>query len=214
MVAFKINNMCRILIRFLFCIMIFSCGDNRSESEPKENEFSAKKLNKATRFKKYISKFKLLKFPFEVNTDCYSPEESDYCKFDKINDSQFIFEPEINIAIGLLPDTSNFYAVIYATPTVCYLPILAIYSKKGKLIDKESIGNGCGSDCGYTCSDKLIINSLSNITIKNVIEMYECDSLGEETPGSWKKMIEIKKCSVDNYGKIKSKVTSTKETKE
>lgn len=188
-------------------IVLSSCSNNKSETIGNTNS-----LDTLVMFKQFIAKFKPLKYPFLASTDCYYPD-SNGIKFDPANDSIFIYDSEHNLPVGLLPDTANFYPVIYAAPTVCYLLILATYSKDGKLISQEQISNGCGSDCGYTCSDNLTINSLQDITIVNNIEFFECDSAANETPGTWQKIIEIKKCSVDKNGKIKSGVSTSKETK-
>lgn len=192
---------------FVISIVFSSCSNNKSETIGNTNS-----PDTLVMFKQFIAKFNPLKYPFVASTDCYYPD-SNGVKFDPANDSIFIESSALNIPVGLLPDTADFYPVIYAAPTVCYLLILATYSKDGRLISEEQVSNGCGSDCGYTCSDDLTINSLQDITIVNNIEFFECDSAANETPGTWQKIIEIKKCSVDKNGNIKSEVSTTKETK-
>ena len=96
------------------------------------------------------------------------------------NDSIFIKYLGPAVAIGLLPDTSKYYPVVYCTAAACYLPTLAVFSKNGFLISEAQISNGCGSDCGYNCSDSLFINSISDIKLKLSQEFYSCDSIARE----------------------------------
>lgn len=202
---------------FLLCLTFafISCDDDH-ETKGKSvivQNVSASSQDIAIKFKRFISKFRLISLPYTINTDCFSPSKSLYRTFNSQNDSLFIKETNHNIALGLLPDTSNFFAVIYCAPATCYIPTLATYSKNGQLLSEEQIGNGCGADCGYTCFDYVKINSLEDIVLVNSIEMFECDSLAQETPGTWEKTVEIKRISLNNKGKITASVSQTKETR-
>ena len=115
------------------------------------------------------------------------------------------------MSIGMLPDTSQYYVLVYAGVASCYIPMLDVYSKEGRLISKEQISNGCGGDCGYKCEDVLVITSINDIEETFTEESYTCDSLGKETPGTWEKTVDVNKFSVNKLGKISKTVSHTAE---
>lgn len=147
-----------------------------------------------------------------TSTSCYEPDSSISRKLDDGYDSLFIKYFGGNITVGMFPDTSNFIALIYCAAAECYMPILTVYSKDGKVLSEEQISTGCGMGCGYVCSDTLVINSMTDIKLTNIVESYTCDSLGNETKGTWKRTIDITKFSINKFGLIE-KIISHKSQK-
>jgi hypothetical protein len=117
-------------------------------------------------------------------------------------DSIFIGYIGPGVTVGMLPDTSEFYAIIYCTAAACYMPVLAVYSKNGTLIDKKEISKGCGAGAGYICSEVLKIKSLNDITVVYTQESFDVDNFGNEVKGTNKKEIDTYKYSIEKEGTI------------
>jgi hypothetical protein len=200
------------LFFFLVVTLIISCGHPFIN---KQEKIKLESYNSDTLIllKKFKNKFKILTLPFCANTSCYEPDSASSLRLYPPDDSLFAKYSEVAVTIGLLPDTTNFYAFIFCRAAECYLPILLVISKDGKRLNEEPISNGCGADCGYKCSDSLVIKSMSDIVLTNITESYECDSLGNETPGTWEKKVDVSMFSIDKYGKIKKTNSHTSERK-
>ena len=125
------------------------------------------------------------------------------------NDSSFIGFTGPAITIGLLPDTSNYYSVIYCISAGCYLPTLAVFNKKGTRISKSQIANSCGAGQGYYCSDSLIIDENISITHIQVEANFSYDQTGLKIPESEQRKTLIEHFIIDNSGQI---IKRTEET--
>ena len=121
------------------------------------------------------------------------------------NDSTFINYSGPAVTIGMLPDTSRFYTVIYCTAAACYMPVLTVFSKKGDVISRKEISKGCGSDVGYMCSENLEIKSQSKIIVTRTEESFKYDVSNKEILGSRKKVVNIYTYSIGKNGAIKVK---------
>lgn len=165
---------------------------------------------KSTKFEKFISKFKKLSFPFKVNTSCYSPDSLLNIPLEMDNDSTFLNYSGPAITMGVLPDTSRFYAVIYCTAAACYLPVLAVFSKDGNVISRKEISSGCGSDVGYVCSEILEIKSQNKITVKRMEETFKNDEPSKGIHRSIEKTIHTYTYTITKNGmiKVKHKITT------
>lgn len=145
-------------------------------------------------FRKFLSKFKMLSYPFNANTSCYDPDTSISQALDMDNDSIFLDFCGPAMSIGILPDTLCFYTLLWCSAGNCYLPTLTTYTKNGKIISSSFVANGCGSGEGYYCSDTLIVCSLHNIM---TVFTEEYDSAGLR-----KKNVTTKNFSVGKNGVI------------
>ncbi len=137
-------------------------------------------------FKGFIAKFKILTLPFNMNTSCYAPDSSFNTRLNMKNDSVFIDYVGPAISIGILPDTSRFYKLIYCTAAACYTPVLAVFSKDGKVISRELISEGCGSEPGYSCKEELRVESSGKVVVEKTEESFKVDARDQEIPGSRK----------------------------
>lgn len=195
-----------LIVYILVLVLLSSCGQDSSNkliaSQSKQTNSDT-----LTHFKHFLDKFKMLSLPFIANTSCYEPDKNLSVKFDLDNNSLFVKSP--GVSVGMFSDTTSYYALIYCGEAACYMPILAVFSKEGKQLSEEEISHGCGSDCGYSCLDSLIINSMSDMTLMYIKESYTCDSVGKETPGTWEKTVDISKYSINKLGKIKKTSTHT-----
>ena len=149
----------------------------------------------------------MLPLPFIASMGCYEPDKNLSVELDLGNDSLFVQSP--GVSVGMFPDTTSFYALIYCGEAACYMPMLGVFSKEGKKLGEEQISNGCGADCGYTCSDSLVVKSMNDITVTFIQESYTCDSLSKETPGTWERTVDVSRYSVNNLGRIKKTSTHT-----
>jgi hypothetical protein len=132
-------------INFILIVLfigLISCNSLRNPPESKRQ----------IAFHKFIKKLKILPAPFfleagEINRSVYSQVEVEDTLFMK-DGSSFYY--------GLLPDTSNFFAVIMLSVSDSYIPILTTFDKTGKKIDSQSLQIyecGSGPSEGY-CSSK------------------------------------------------------------
>ena len=136
------------------------------------------------------------------STGCYEPDSTTSVSLDIETDSVYIKYVGPAITIGMLPDTARFYVVIYCTAAACYMPVLAVYTKNGLLIDKKEISMGCGAGVGYTCSEVLCINSLNDISVVYTQEFFEVDSFGNMVIGTNKKKRDNYIYSIGDEGSI------------
>ena len=194
----------KFIFYFLVAIIFISCGQSNTD-----NIFSQSKHDNSDtliKFRRFIKKFKPLQLPLTASTSCYNPDTT-YCfNLDMDNDSLFVGNI-MGMSIGIFPDTTLFYALVYCGAAECYMPMLAVYSKDGKRISNESIANGCGCGLGYICSDSLVIKSMTDITQFFNEEVVEIDSTGKEIESTRKKTIDINKFDIDNTGKINKRTT-------
>ena len=194
------NNLILIILGVIFFYSP-SCGSEIQIN--KRQTVSVNDIDTSIQFKNFISKFKIISYPFSANTECFEPDYSYSVPLVMENDSIFIEYSGPAISVGLLPDTLDYYAVIYCTAAACYLPILSVYSKSGKLLSKERISNGCGSDIGYECSESFTVYSLEKIVNTYIQQSYSYNESGDEIKGTRKKTIDTITFSIDANGIIK-----------
>jgi hypothetical protein len=196
------NKLSLSMVSILFICFLSNCsGAPNGFFEENSNSRSNDTIT-LRKFSGFISKFKLLSYPFTANTTCYNQDTVLSVSLDTDNDSLFTRYAGPGITVGMLPDTSKFYAVIYCTAAACYIPTLAVYSKNGKLLSKKEISKGCGAGMGYVCSETLTIKSVKDIICSNVEELFNCDSSGKEILGTRKKTIDTSKYSIGENGMI------------
>lgn len=189
----------------LFCLVLYFFMINAKEllsQSIKRSQFEDS--NRTDRFKKFISKFKLLSHPVVLNTGCYEANDSLNSRLDMSNDSIFLDYVGPAVTVGILSDTTRFYAVIYCIAAACYLPQLTVYTKEGRIISTRSISSGCGSDLGYSCSEFLEIESIHKIILKRREERYKYNDSTAIVPGSLKVSIHNYIFSITRSGYIRA----------
>lgn len=183
--------------------MFFSCKNSNVENQQLYQSNN-------TTFRHYLKKFKPVELPFTY-TDNYAGKSVDMDQLfsldNKSNDTLFLksdYLEEIK-CLGMLPDTSEFFALIYLYPAEDYYPQIVTYDKKGTIIDEASLlAVGCGSDCGLSsCSQIAMINkNLSIFCADTLIWEHMCDSLGQVIPNSSQIWINTKSGQISNKGKL------------
>jgi hypothetical protein len=192
--------------RFIILSIILSLALCQQYRQSNASDYSSNKYA----FKDFIRKFGILQIPIAFNTTCFEPDITSSNELDMDNDSTFIGYVGPSITIGLLPDTTNFYAIIYCTAAACYIPTLAVFSKKGERLSIEPISHGCGSDVGYRCTDSLFINSITDIKSKMIEEEYKIDKDGNPILNTMIQTITIDEFSINKVGLIiKKQKTAT-----
>ena len=180
-------------IFFLVIVGLFSCSTGILK-------------NKQTKdFRFTLNKFKVIDDSFEINSQCIFPEKDikEAKRIDTENDCDFFKTKEsMPVSIGMLPDTSNYYILIYGQAAACYIPQLAVFSKKGKLVDEHPIFYGGGAGCGYRWTSSVQLKSKNKLISKYYEERYECDSLSNPMAGTWNKYEDIYSYSISSKGKI------------
>jgi len=203
---------------FSICISVFlltifvACSTKPSQSEKIDSTNSAKttvtESNPA--FLIFIKKFKFLPLPLTIKTLDIAADS-----FQKLNAKDNVFikseYPDEIYAYGILPDTADFYKIIWLQPAEIEVPVLTTFSKTGKKISEKylSVG-GCGSDCGFSCAEFITIGQDLTIFSRDSITSSDCDTAGNLKPNTTKKYIRFEKGSVLKSGKIKMSKISEK----
>ena len=113
------------------------------------------------------------------------------------------FSQEYSLSLNQVPSNGNYIALITLAATECYLPILTTYDNNGEKIDEKKLSLGyCGSDCGYDCSEFMIINEDYTIYVSDTISSSECDSLGQIIPNTTENYVIYKEGELLKNGRI------------
>lgn len=180
---------------FLFLIfIIIACNQNENRLDNQQQDPDVRKL---------ISKLKPIKLPFIYEF----PSEVNYSKLyrpDEKNDSAFL--PKFVHVFGYLPDTSNFFGIVYLYPADKIIVILRTFNKKGKLIIEKSLDVStprCGPACGIeSCYGQVTISKNMDLKFIENINYLECDSLDDEIPGTESVLTNIQEGKIMKNGKI------------
>ncbi|NBW38613.1 MAG: hypothetical protein EBR30_27060 [Cytophagia bacterium] len=104
---------------------------------------------------------------------------------------------------GQISTNGNYSAIITFGLADCLIPELITFDRNGKQIDRKSIAIGyCGSDCGYSCSEFMMIDKEFILYTSDTIQSYECDSLRKETPRTAEHYVIYKKGKLKSDGQI------------
>jgi len=163
-----------------------------------------KDLNKADYIRNFISKVGFVKLPYSHNLNL-DKEEYKYLIDYKSNDTLF-FKSPINQIIGVLPDTLNYFGILYYAVGDDLYPCLITFNKNGEKIDDQKISNGlcagCGCECD-SCSDITTVTKDLKISSHLFLKSTDCDSIGNKIPSNTKCMLSIVDGFVNSAGKIK-----------
>ncbi|MFZ4413932.1 MAG: hypothetical protein ACOYOV_12685 [Bacteroidales bacterium] len=113
------------------------------------------------------------------------------------------FNEDYSYAYGQFTTNGDFIATITLSAADCYLPVITTYKPNGLIIDKQTIAiGGCGSDCGFNCEEYMILKRDYSFYTSDTISVYDCDSLGNEIPGTYEYYVSYKKGKLLTDGKI------------
>ena len=194
------------LFKLLFWIILIihfgiisGCKSNSSSQKERDSIIIIEKPN--TEFIAFLKKFKPLTLPVEIKT-----LDINFEAFTKLNNKDNVFiksqYPDEIYTYGILPDTSEYYKIIWLAPLEYQVPVLTTFTKTGKKISEEYLGvNGCGSDCCFKCKEYIRINKDFTIFSADSIKSCECDSSGPKE-NTTKKHIRYKTGKILKDGKI------------
>lgn len=154
-----------------FAGILFSCG-----SATKQREFT-----KAHYIRAFVEKVGYIDMPYSHNLNL-DKEDYRYLIDYKSLDTLF-FDVCDNQIIGVLSDTSNYFAVLYYRIGDDLYPSLMTFNKSGERIDDKKICYGfcAGCDCECdSCADVTTISKDLKINMTYYIEATECDSIGNK----------------------------------
>ena len=161
----------RLLIILIFIGLISCNSSKQTVKEPQEI--------KLEQIRKVIQKTGFVTLPLIFDANIDNSLKSNYKVDFKSNDS-LIFESDIWNIIGLLPDTTDYFAFLFHTVGDMLYPTIMTIDKKGNKIDRQII---CAAGCaGHTmlevssCYDSVWIhNDLKIKSISKVIGTVETD---------------------------------------
>ncbi len=144
-----------------------------------------KELSKADLMKAFVEKVGYVELPYthDLNLD---EENYQYLIDSKSTDTLFFNSYDKQI-IGVLPNTSGFYAILYYSVGDDLYPSLKTFSKNGELIDSKEICYGLCAGCICECDSCSDITSISRdlrIAMSFYVKATECDSTGEQISGT------------------------------
>ena len=192
----------RILATFFVMGLVLSCktsSDNSSDLKAETDTVDQSFIEVNDEFDLYLKNFERTDLPIIVKAceqGVNGLKEFDGKKSAKYNDNY-------SYAFRQIPANGTFIATVTLGVADCYLPVLTTYKLTGEKIDSKTISIGyCRSDCGYTCSEFMRIDSEYNIYVSDSVKTYECDSLGHETPGTKEEYVIYKKGRLLTTGEI------------
>lgn len=113
----------------------------------------------------------------------------------------YVNEP--SLAYCIFKTNGDYVAAITLGSADCLVPILTTYNLDGEKIDEKKIMVGrCGSDCGYTCEEFMILKPDFSIYTSDTISSFACDSLGNAIPETTKRYVIYRKGKLLKTGKI------------
>ena len=190
----------------LTIIFLYSCDSNKTSSTQTDKEIQDSLNNNYSgflqvndEFTTYLDFFKKGELPISMK-GCLMTSDGlkkfDGKKFSKYNsDNSYAFRQ--------MPTNGNYLATITLGLADCFLPVLTTYKLTGEIIDKKTIAiGGCGSDCGFTCEEFMIIDTDYSIYTSDTISTYDCDSLGNEIPGTYEYYVAYRRGKLTENGKI------------
>jgi hypothetical protein len=188
------------LLHFTVCaglLAMVACTSGSTQQSAANNPTNAT-------FQQFLKKFKLVSLPLRLRP-------SDDLTTDGLaeinghtSDTLFIHtDEEIAWAYGLLPDTSVVYQVVWLAPAETFQPYLTTFSKTGKKISEAHIGiGGCGADCGFECSETVIVSKDMSIYAADSISITQCDEQGNLVDGTTRHLVRSTAGKVSPDGKI------------
>jgi hypothetical protein len=191
---------------FLFTLLLLASCNSKKQND---NLTSKAESPQTILFRDYLKKFKIIQLPFYYKG--WTDESIDVSKLATLDrhssDTLFFDINDNNIkCYGILGDTTRYLGLIYFKIGDAPVPILATYSKAGRLLDKqELLCYGCGSDCGLKyCSYTAQINKGFKIYIADTL-IYDgmCDSTENIIPNTDSTFINYKVGEIGMNGKIK-----------
>ncbi len=140
-------------------------------------------ITKADFIRILAKKIGFINLPYSHNLNL-DKEDYKYLIDSKSIDTLF-FDNYDNQIIGVIPDTSKFFAILYYGIGDDLYPSIRTFSKNGDKIDSKMICygfcGGCGCECD-SCSDVTTIGNDLKIKLTHYIKATECDSVGEKIP--------------------------------
>ncbi len=185
------------LIIILTFLVFNSCQNSNNQTDPPKRD--EKSISNNDEFSEYLGNFKKVNLPITIKGCQISTENLQ--KFEGTKYSKYT--SEYSLAYGQIPTNGNFKATITLGAADCYLPILTTFKPNGQIINQETIAiGGCGSDCGFRCEEFMTMQKDYSFYTSDTVSTYECDSLGQETPGTYEYYVIYKKGRLLSDGKI------------
>jgi hypothetical protein len=193
LVAIKHSSMNKLLTILILPIILHGCTINRQH-------VTDSKIDRQ-KFDTFINRFKVLKLPYSFDQLCII-DSTINVELDMDNDSTFIGFVGPCITIGILPDTSRFFKILFGIGATCYIPNIAIFKKDGTKVSEEQLAFGCGAGPGYACYDSVYINTNDEIIHKRLEYSFQPDKNFQDVKDSASKEVNITKYKITKQGHI------------
>lgn len=175
-------------------LILFACSSSR-KNQPKN--FDPQGLNKI------IGQLPLLSLPWKH--DLIRGDESFAYATDE-NSSDTLFFPQMAYLVGLLPDTSVAYSIVYYLPGDDLVPFITSFDKSGKRMGAQVLTYsgcaGCGCECD-SCASVVTLDGQLHLEISDFLQTTECDADGNKVPGTTKKQYRSQIGRILSSGEIK-----------
>lgn len=134
---------------------------------------------KIEHFKTVIKSSGFIKLPLIFDANIENSLKTNY-KVDLKGKDSLIFDSDIRSIIGFLPDTTEYYAILFYTAGDMLYPTIMTFDKKGNRIDRQIINAaGCAGHAALdviSCYDSVWISSELNIkSVSRVIGTVETE---------------------------------------
>ena len=151
-----------------------------------------------------VNRIDRITLPYKHNLVSDSEKTCSYTYNEHGYDTLFL-KPEQAQIIGLLPDTSKFFGILYFYPGDDMVPCLVTFSKTGIQIDDQSLtnstcaGGGCDID---SCNAETFIDKSLEISMWQRTVITECDDKGEKKKNAASLIYIQQKGHINEEGKI------------
>lgn len=192
-----------VIFQILGLALFLSCEQTKNDKVTDNQKDSAKINSKYPavndEFSAYLENFKKVELPIIIK-GCNISSDG----FKQFDGNEFKkYANEYSLAYGQIPTNGNYVATITLGAADCYLPVLTSYKLNGQVIDTKTIAiGGCGSDCGFSCEEFMTLKKDYSFYTSDTVSTYTCDSLGNETPGTYEYYVIYMKGKLLTNGKI------------
>jgi len=175
-----VNSCIKSILIILTAFYVVGCENNVDGSASSGNEANRQ-------FDSFRHNFAPANLPLTIK-GCYlvaAIKADNYVELTKKRYPLYVDNDNGDIAYCLFKTNGDYTALISLGRADCYIPILTTYDRVGKKIDEKEINiGGCGFDCGFTCEEFMTIKADYTIYTSDTITSFECDTAGNEIPGT------------------------------
>lgn len=183
---------------FILLISLFAIGACTTPRPNAEDATASTRTEKERYFKNvFLKKFQLMTLPVKL----IPLHTGEHATTDPQSADTLFLKSAYVTCYGLLPDTTEYYGIIWQATADFDPPFLTTFTKSGEIIDEAGlyVGQCDVSDCEKSCSETITINRSYELFSVDTVMLTTCDSIGTIL----KKSVFYKSGKVERSGRIR-----------